>query len=123
MARNFSDAQKAQIFKQDHYTCRGCGYDNPFGFGLAADHIVPHAKGGKTTLDNAQTLCHSCNGAKGKIVLTEMLPIRKPLRIKDKRDWQKAVQANQEVFSTLCKRIRNGETKSKGGKRILKPRV
>jgi 5-methylcytosine-specific restriction endonuclease McrA len=30
-----------------------------------ADHIVPHAKGGQTNLDNAQLLCSTHNKQKG----------------------------------------------------------
>ncbi|MBO5777220.1 MAG: HNH endonuclease [Clostridia bacterium] len=32
---------------------------------LEIDHIKPIAKGGKTTIDNLQTLCHDCNVKKG----------------------------------------------------------
>jgi 5-methylcytosine-specific restriction endonuclease McrA len=121
--RIFTEKQKQEIFARDNHTCRACGYDNPFGFGLAADHIIPHAKGGMTTTENGQTLCQACNGAKGKIVFPETLPIRKPLKINDKSEWQAAIQENQETFRIACQRIRNGENKSPRGKRILKPRV
>jgi 5-methylcytosine-specific restriction endonuclease McrA len=30
-----------------------------------ADHVIPHAKGGKTTLDNAELLCSYHNQSKG----------------------------------------------------------
>ena len=32
---------------------------------LEADHIYPIAKGGISTYDNLQTLCHRCNVKKG----------------------------------------------------------
>jgi len=32
---------------------------------LHSDHIVPIARGGKTTWENLQTLCASCNLRKG----------------------------------------------------------
>lgn len=30
-----------------------------------ADHVVPHAKGGRTTLDNGELLCQYHNQSKG----------------------------------------------------------
>lgn len=30
-----------------------------------ADHIIPHALGGKDTLDNVQIICRRCNQSKG----------------------------------------------------------
>jgi 5-methylcytosine-specific restriction endonuclease McrA len=30
-----------------------------------ADHVIPHAKGGKTVLDNAELLCSYHNQSKG----------------------------------------------------------
>jgi 5-methylcytosine-specific restriction endonuclease McrA len=29
------------------------------------DHIVPHSRGGKTSLNQAQLMCRSCNSKKG----------------------------------------------------------
>ena len=51
------------IYQRDGYRCRICGND------LEIDHIYPIAKGGKTTMDNLQTLCHRCNVRKGDSVI------------------------------------------------------
>ena len=59
------------IKKRDNYTCCSCGNstDNEPNLLLEIDHIIPIAKGGKTTEDNLQTLCWKCNRAKSdKIV-------------------------------------------------------
>lgn len=50
------------IYQRDHHRCRRCGRRTN---DLEIDHIVPIAKGGKSTYDNLQTLCHRCNVRKG----------------------------------------------------------
>lgn len=50
------------IYERDHYRCRNCGRKTN---DLEIDHIIPIAKGGKTTFENLQTLCHRCNVRKG----------------------------------------------------------
>lgn len=49
------------IFRRDGERCKRCGSRH----NLEIDHIVPISKGGKSTYDNLQTLCHSCNMEKG----------------------------------------------------------
>lgn len=51
---------RALCLYRDSYTCRFCG-----GIGLEADHIIPRAFGGPDLLSNLQTLCRTCNAAKG----------------------------------------------------------
>ncbi len=53
------------IYAKDNYRCRKCGRKTN---DLEIDHIYPIAKGGKTTMDNLQTLCHRCNVRKGDSV-------------------------------------------------------
>jgi hypothetical protein len=49
------------VYLRDNYTCKFCGTkDN-----LSIDHIIPKSCGGKTTLNNCQTLCVDCNRRKG----------------------------------------------------------
>jgi 5-methylcytosine-specific restriction endonuclease McrA len=49
------------VWERDNFTCLRCGSRKH----LAVDHIFPEANGGKMTIDNAQTLCKSCNSSKG----------------------------------------------------------
>jgi len=53
------------IYARDGYRCCRCGRKRD---DLEIDHIYPIAKGGKTTMDNLQTLCHRCNVRKGDSV-------------------------------------------------------
>jgi len=62
-ARTVIGALRHLCFKRDNYRCLECGSskkDTP----LEVDHIVPFSKGGKTTLENLQTLCKKCNRSK-----------------------------------------------------------
>lgn len=51
------------IYQRDNYRCLECGATNE-EIRLEIDHIVPWAKGGRTELDNLQTLCKDCNRSK-----------------------------------------------------------
>lgn len=52
------------IYERDNYTCKCCG-KHGYRNDLEIDHIVPISRGGKSTYDNLQTLCHNCNYKKG----------------------------------------------------------
>jgi len=54
-----------KIKERDNYTCQECGKHMPDEVGLQIDHIVPIAKGGKSTPTNLRVLCSKCNGRKG----------------------------------------------------------
>ena len=59
-----SNKMRFSIYKRDGYRCFNCGISDRYAQ-LEIDHIIPIAKGGKTTYDNLQTLCHNCNEEKG----------------------------------------------------------
>ena len=50
--------------KGGKYKCAHCGAEYPNRIMLQVDHITPMNKGGKTTPDNLQILCRSCNAEK-----------------------------------------------------------
>ena len=62
-------AKYAQWYRQlvDSFgeCCANCGATET----LVLDHIIPIAKGGRSTLDNLQLLCAICNRIKGKLVI------------------------------------------------------
>ncbi len=57
-----------KVFRRDLFRCVVCGRSpaTHLNIELHADHIVAVANGGKTTIENLQTLCHDCNLGKGK---------------------------------------------------------
>ncbi len=59
-----SDSMRYDVFKRDNFRCVICGASSKHGVRLHVDHIIPIAKGGKSTMDNLQTLCERCNVGK-----------------------------------------------------------
>jgi hypothetical protein len=64
--RDSSLRQRWKVLQRDRFSCRGCGASPALtaGVELHVDHIIPWSKGGKTEIDNLQTLCSSCNFGK-----------------------------------------------------------
>jgi hypothetical protein len=61
--RRFSEDQRSAIFRRDLGICQECGVqceDSNFH----ADHLVPHSRGGTTSLANGRVLCPDCNWKK-----------------------------------------------------------
>lgn len=58
-----------RVFQRDRFKCIACGRSpaTHLAVVLHADHIVAVALGGKTVIENLQTLCESCNLGKGKL--------------------------------------------------------
>lgn len=59
-----SNKLRFAVYKRDEYRCRYCHRSESW-VQLEVDHIIPISKGGKSTIDNLQTLCHDCNVKKG----------------------------------------------------------
>lgn len=53
----------AQVIARQPW-CSHCGTSGDESNPLTADHILPLARGGLSTLDNLQTLCRDCNSRK-----------------------------------------------------------
>lgn len=62
-----SNKMRFSIYARDGYRCRQCGISDRYA-NLEIDHIIPISKGGKSTYDNLQTLCHKCNVEKGNSI-------------------------------------------------------
>ena len=66
--REVRPALRFRVFRRDSFRCVACGRSpaTHLGVELHADHILAVVHGGKTTLENLQTLCVDCNLGKGK---------------------------------------------------------
>ena len=68
---DFTPEQKEQILKRDGYKCVICGRGRKDGIELHVDHIKPKYLGGKSTIENGQTLCAQHNFIKKTLRQTE----------------------------------------------------
>jgi predicted restriction endonuclease len=68
---SFTRKQKDEILKRDGYKCVICGKGTSDGCELQIDHIRPRDKGGKSTIENGQTLCSQHNFLKKNLNETE----------------------------------------------------
>ena len=57
MARHIPDEVKREVWDRDGGRCVKCGKDEYLEF----DHIIPHSRGGASTVGNVQLLCRRCN--------------------------------------------------------------
>lgn len=66
--RDVRPGLRFKVFRRDRFRCIACGRSpaTHLGVELHADHILAVANGGKTTLENLQTLCQECNLGKGR---------------------------------------------------------
>lgn len=69
--KDFTSKQKEEIFKRDGYKCVICGRGISDGIEIHADHIKPRDLGGKSTIENGQTLCAQHNFQKKNYKQTE----------------------------------------------------
>lgn len=60
-----SNRLRYDVLHRDGFRCVKCGASAASGATLHVDHIVPISRGGKTRIDNLQTLCDRCNLGKG----------------------------------------------------------
>jgi hypothetical protein len=60
-SRNIPQDVRAVVWQRDGGRCVDCGADDY----LEYDHLIPHSKGGASTVDNVQLRCRRCNLSKG----------------------------------------------------------
>lgn len=74
-SRNVSLSLRLEVLSRDNFRCVFCGKSpaTDIGTKLHIDHIEPFSKGGKSTLENLQTLCEECNLGKSNRVVINMV--------------------------------------------------
>lgn len=73
-SRNISLSSRLEVLSRDNFRCVYCGKSpaTDIGTKLHIDHKVPFSKGGKSTVENLQTLCEECNyGKSDKLILAK----------------------------------------------------
>ena len=79
VSREFSDSIKLEVIKSNlsknggNILCEACGKKMSSIEECHFDHIFPFAKGGKSTVDNCQILCSSCNLKKNDKLLHDFM--------------------------------------------------
>ena len=69
-SRTISSKLRYEVLKRDNFKCCACGASpakDP-SVELHIDHIIPWSKGGKTEMENLQTLCSKCNLGKSDTI-------------------------------------------------------
>jgi 5-methylcytosine-specific restriction endonuclease McrA len=98
---DFTPEQKQAILERDQYRCVICGKGLADGVELHVDHIRPRHLGGRSEIENGQTLCAQCNFRKKVYKQTETgkrMFIRL-LQLAEKEGDQKMVEFCREVLS------------------------
>ncbi len=67
-AREVRPGLRFKVFRRDSFRCVACGRSpaTHLNLELHAEHILAVANGGKTLIENLQTLCQDCNLGKGR---------------------------------------------------------
>lgn len=53
------------VLERDGWICQLCGCKLRPGGHATADHIIPHAMGGQSTMENLRAACNHCNSRRG----------------------------------------------------------
>jgi 5-methylcytosine-specific restriction endonuclease McrA len=103
---DFTSEQKEIILKRDGYKCVICGRGKKDGIELHIDHIKPKSLGGKSIIENGQTLCAQHNFIKKNLKQTET---GKKMFI---RLYELAKVENNDTLLKFCRDILNAYEKN-----------
>ena len=91
-----------KVVRRDDYRCRLCGKtvdDRDIEF----DHIIPHSKGGPTSVENIRLLCSECNRKKSDSLVELLHDFNPPPEILAELERERAAEAAKSVGSAPSK--------------------
>lgn len=98
--RMVSPSIRFKILERDNFTCIYCGNKSTEAK-LHLDHIVPHSRGGETTIHNLAAACSDCNlGKKARKLSSE----QEILEIVRKRNEKNGYVTNEDLKSPKGKK-------------------
>jgi 5-methylcytosine-specific restriction endonuclease McrA len=121
-----------EVFHRDGYRCQACGRGSQENVQLRVDHIIPVDWGGKTELDNLQTLCEECNSGKKAWVGGQPPKVMKEIlahpTIEERIETLFDVFPDQDIQASLIQMVSKGsldwqralrKVRKRTGKKIL----
>ncbi|MEE1156657.1 MAG: HNH endonuclease, partial [Methanobrevibacter sp.] len=90
-----------KVYRRDGYRCQMCGASKNNGAELTIDHIIPLAAGGSNSIDNLQTLCHSCNENKADLIFKSGLDVDIEIKKNELKSLLRVISEKREKFKSL----------------------
>ncbi|GAA2138478.1 hypothetical protein GCM10009760_19840 [Kitasatospora kazusensis] len=106
--RIFSGPQRQILYRQAEGLCRICGSE--LGIGWHADHRIPWADGGPTTIENGQALCAACNLAKGQAMAYVDLFSPRPFQLSVAEAVKDGIQTGSRDVTVVLASPGSGKT-------------
>lgn len=110
MSERFLTSKKKRLLLYRKYDgkCANCGTDLPDNW--HADHVVPHSKGGETTLQQMQPLCPSCNLTKSDSMPSVSTSNQRTFSQQNSLlNWDAFRKGQREAVRTAVEAYRKGE--------------
>jgi predicted HicB family RNase H-like nuclease len=102
---------RTEVLERDNYTCQMCGfsagqkYQDGEVVRLEADHILPLAEGGQTTVDNLQTLCSRCNAGKKAVAAYSTIDDKVSLVLRLEKETFEMLEAEAKKLKVSVKQL------------------
>lgn len=100
--KDFDAKTKKNALERDGYKCVMCGMGKDNGIDLQVDHIKARSNGGDNSLENAQTLCGSCNFRKKDL---SQLAFGKKLFLKLREETSKFDNSESKKLNSFAEEV------------------
>jgi 5-methylcytosine-specific restriction endonuclease McrA len=82
LRKPISEKIRYQVLERDGHRCKSCGRSPEDNVKLQIDHVIPVDWGGKTEIDNLETLCEECNRGKKNWIPTVSVDVMQKIMLK-----------------------------------------